>query len=433
MLLGEGSQQGVVIQLLARVVVGHFDQLGLGGIGMELHFLFFDLDMVGGQITLEIVLQLQIGIVGEFLVLVPFRFRLLFLQVALLHGVGGLFGGTGFLLLIRLPRGGLLLTAALRILFLGPALFLDAGLVFLLPLAHEGQHDTGADQGVEDPVEAHQGGEIAGEEEEHQRHHEQHHALGAVGAVSGGEPLLGKGSRSHQQGQDPAGGIGLRQIVDPHEGKIGIDDGLVAGIDRIVGADGREQPDQDRHLDEQRQAAGGRRAVVLLVQGGGGLVHLLGVAGVTLFDLVHFRLEQLHLAGRAHLLAHEGLHGAADDEGEQEDGQDPAGQTDLGGEQIEPFKQSCEPAGEHLAHLGAGAGVVGGALGGAEQAAGALLLFLHRLIRRIRRIRRIGVGAGGGIRALLRLSGLLVGGDGVLIHGAGTAGGDQADQGQDQQ
>ena len=247
--------------------------------------------MVGFQVAQEVLFHFLGGIEFEFLVLVPVRLFLFLLRhIAFLNGIGRLLGLGGLLFLVGFPGGGLLLAAAFRVFFLGAALFFDLGLVFLFPLTHEGQHDAGADQGIEDPVEAHQGREGTGEEEEHQRHHEHHHALGAVRAVRGGEPLLDKGGSGHDEGQDDAGGIGFGQIFDPHEVESGIDDLRIGRLQRVVGADGREQPDEDGHLDEQGQAARRGRAVVLLVQGGGGLVHLLGIGSVAAADLVQLGL-----------------------------------------------------------------------------------------------------------------------------------------------
>jgi hypothetical protein len=81
--------------------------------------------------------------------------------------------------------------------------------------------------------------------------------------------------------------------------------------------------DEDRDLQQHRQATTERVDPVLLLE----LLHLLclplPVVGVLLLDLLHFRREVLHLLHRPDLV-HERLeHDAADGEGQEDDAKNP--------------------------------------------------------------------------------------------------------------
>ena len=80
------------------------------------------------------------------------------------------------------------------------------------------------------------------------------------------------------------------------------------------------QPDEDRQLNEHRQAAGQRVVVVLSEQLPLGRRALLHVVLVLVGDLLHLRRQFLHLLRVARLLDSQRAHATANQHGQQDDG-----------------------------------------------------------------------------------------------------------------
>ena len=90
-----------------------------------------------------------------------------------------------------------------------------------------------------------------------------------------------------------------------------------------------KQGDEDRHLNQKRQAAGQRIELVLAVE----LLHLLGltlgIVGVALLDLEHLGLQHLHTGRRLGRLEHERRQQQTDDDHQDNDGQAPVDRKGL--------------------------------------------------------------------------------------------------------
>ena len=96
-----------------------------------------------------------------------------------------------------------------------------------------------------------------------------------------------------------------------------------------------EQRQEDRHLDQQRQAGGQRVGVVLLVELHGLRAELLAVVTVLLLQLADLGLQQLHRARRLDLLDEQRDQRDADDHGQRDDRQRP-GPAVAGAEERRP-------------------------------------------------------------------------------------------------
>ena len=190
------------------------------------------------------------------------------------------------------PRGG------------GPLLLFGGG--FLGPLGVGVHLLEDAQDVLHGPVQHEPRGQIVEDEEEHDGHgvgHHLHVRAGRGGAVRGlGEAALDEGGDQHHERQHPdraeleeqqldrrevQDALGAGEIVDPP----GDEDGA-AQLE--VGAQEGIHGEENRHLQQQRQASSQGTDAFLLVKRPDLLVHLLGVALVLVPNLVDLGLQSLH-------------------------------------------------------------------------------------------------------------------------------------------
>ena len=93
----------------------------------------------------------------------------------------------------------------------------------------------------------------------------------------------------------------------------------------VVGhfAQNLEQSNEDRHLQQHGQAAGQGVELRLSIQLLHFLLHARGIVGEFRLNLLHQRLNLLHLIRRLRLLVHEGRNYQSEDDGHDDDGQAP--------------------------------------------------------------------------------------------------------------
>ena len=129
--------------------------------------------------------------------------------------------------------------------------------------------------------------------------------------------------------------IDRRQVLDP------------AVERRVAHLDRHEQHlverEEDRDLDQDRQAAGGGVDLLALVEGHHLLVELLPVVAEALAQLHHFRLQRLHLAHRAVGLVGQREEDQLDPDGERQDRQ-----AEIAEHALEPGERVEERLGEEV-------------------------------------------------------------------------------------
>ena len=182
--------------------------------------------------------------------------------------------------------------------------------------------------------------------EDHRQHVEQHLLLLGVRAgqrvrrhvlahqLTLGEER-GRRHREHQERRgdhhrDVAVGVeeGVRERDDPEQ--LGVAEllGLLGGQDALRGAvrgvvEQPEQREEDRHLQQDRQARGERVGPALLVELHRLLGETLPVVAVLLLQLLDLRLDQLHVAAGLDLLDEQRDQRGPDDDGQPDDRQRP--------------------------------------------------------------------------------------------------------------
>ena len=170
--------------------------------------------------------------------------------------------------------------------------------------------------------------------------------ISASGVVAGGakslvwtsiKPTTTNGSTLNQW---PRNGT-LEREAEEHvrSGQVANPQETVRVPQREAGVERLPEPDEDRQLDQGRQAAGDRVDSVLLVKGEGLLGQPFLVVLVLLLKLLQVRLKLLHLLGGERLLAADREHEPADQERQQDDR-----------DAVVPLRPA-EEAGDPLGHL----------------------------------------------------------------------------------
>ena len=137
-------------------------------------------------------------------------------------------------------------------------------------------------------------------------------------------------------------------------GRVGgqVRDEQPAGVADLVlegaAAQQRVERDEDRDLEDQRQAGRERVDAVLLEERHLLALHALAVVLVLLLDLLHVRLERLHLAHPVHRLEREGQDDQPGEPGDQDDSDAP-GEADV---VVQPVEDVVEEVDQRLEDVG---------------------------------------------------------------------------------
>src|SRR5258706_3557825 len=178
-----------------------------------------------------------------------------------------------------------------------------------------------AQQIVDQPVNGQAGRKVDEHEGKNQRHHEHHAPLVGI-ARARGHPLLGQHAAAHQQSQDRNPRVASRQ-ADRERLPVGPEEVLDQQELRMAQLDGSEQravePDENRKLEQHRQAAPEGVHLVAPVELHDLLVQAFLVVLGLFLDPLHLRLEFLHLLHRHEALVRERREKQLDQNGEQDD------------------------------------------------------------------------------------------------------------------